>query len=177
MADQGCGIPARSEIASASGQPRRLGPAAMPSRRATPPREGGPGNLGYLVLRLWRHLGPRSMDIEIREALRYTLAATEVTSSSDWGATLRSAADPDGPIHPSVDFLHRGNVDSRTGDELMSALALRGLGGDCAASTVVANALAILAYGHLDADRLAELSSEWSSLASLQRVASGTERT
>ncbi|MBE7247478.1 MAG: hypothetical protein INR63_21250 [Actinomycetospora chiangmaiensis] len=132
---------------------------------------GNPGGLAVLILHLWRFLGPGSMDDGIRARLREALAAAARGWSGDWGDTMRSAIGRGGPLAPSVEFLHDGNLDSRRGDEIMSALALRGLEGDCEASAVLAHGLAILAHGHHAALSLMELSDEWSSLASRQREA------
>ncbi|MGU3422630.1 hypothetical protein [Methylobacterium sp. D54C] len=132
---------------------------------------GGPCGFAVLILHLWRFLGPTAMDAEIRRRLRDALAVAAKGWSADWADTMLSVIDPSGPLAPSVEFLHDGNVDSRRGDEVMSALALRGLGGDCTASAALAHGLAIVAHCHPAAASLMTLSDEWSSLASCQRDA------
>lgn len=176
MAVRGCGIPPKPKAGLASRPSTSRDPVETALLRAAPLGIVSAGRPGPLALRLWRHLGPRSMDGEIRGALLCALIMAEKTRSRGWVDTVRSALDPGGPIHPSINFLHCGNVDSPLGDEMMSALALRGLGGDCAASTVLANGLAILAHGHRASARLMGISDEWSSLASLQRTAVSGER-
>ena len=148
------------------------GPASRTgSRQAGSIAVGNSVGLAVLILHLWRFLGPNSMDAGIRERLHEALAVAAERLSGDWRDTMRSAADPGSPIGPAIEFLHYGNLDSRRGDEIMSALALRGLEGDCEASAVLAHGLAILAHGHHAAALLMALSDEWSSLASRQRVA------
>ncbi|WP_354456169.1 hypothetical protein [Methylobacterium sp. 1030] len=161
-----------------------LVPALLPATIPAPEPGSGdvgpavtrnPRGLAVPILHLWRFLGPAAMDDGIRGSLRGALAVAANGWSDRWGETMLSAIDPGGPMAPSIEFLHDGNLDSGRGDEIMSALALRGLGGDCAASAVLANGLAILAHGHRAAASLLELSDQWSSLASRQRgVVTGT---